>query len=986
MRRGRLRRAARLAGALALFAVSSALMTGANFSAATESDGNNFAAAPDWVAPFVTMTDPGANLGGNVTLAATAGDTGSGVASVTMQISPAGADTWSTACTATSSPWSCSFDAGSVPEGYYDFRAVATDNGANSATSATVANRRIDNTAPTGVTMAAPATLLQGSVGFSGDATDAQSGMASLRFQYRLAGATDWSDACSDSVSPYSCSFNTATIADGLYDLRSLATDNAGNTAGSTVYTGRRVDNNAPTIVLNDPGPALAGTVELTTTASDGTGAGITSVVIQRSPAGTNTWTTICTDLTADYSCSLNTTTLPNGQYDFRAVATDGAGFTTTSAIIANRWVDNTVPATATTTDPGANLRGTISLGGTATDAHSGIRDIVIQRSTAGTNNWIAVCTDTTSPYSCSLDTTTLADGLYDFRAVATDYAGNVRNAAKAGNKRIDNTAPVSTMTDPGAFLRATVTLGATPTDTGGSGIASATIQRSIAGANTWTDVCTDFSTPYTCSLDTTTLSEGLYDFRVTSSDVAGNTHTSSIVADRRVDNTAPIGVTMADPGSPLAGSVTFSGDGSDPASGMASLKFQYKLSSSGTWLDACSDTSSPYGCSFNLATIADGTYDFRSLATDNAGNITGSTPYTNRIVNNGGPTTAMTDPGAMRGTVALGATATDGNGVASVTIQRSPAGAGTWTDVCTDNVSAYSCSLDTTTLPDGQYDFRAVAVDSLGSSTTSAVVASRWIDNAVPSVTMTDPGAYMRATVSLASTSSDSHSGVASVLYQKSPAGTNTWTTACTGATTPFSCSFNTTTVANGSYDFRAIATDAAGNQTTSAVVASRTIDNTAPAAADIQTTNAGVVNRPDAGDTVVFTATEQLKPESILAGWNGSLLTGLSVRIVNNAGSDEVEVWSGATKFNLGLINTRGDFISAGYMEFTTSSVVQSGSTFTVTLGGTAVAVNGATWRAAPGAKALEWTPTALVTDLAGNPIATTRKIETGVNDADF
>ena len=172
-------------------------------------------------------------------------------------------------------------------------------------------------------------------------------------------------------------------------------------------------------------------------------------------------------------------------------------------------------------------------------------------------------------------------------------------------------------MTDPGAYLRGTITLGATATDTGGSGVTSVTIQRSPAGAGSWTDVCTDTTSAYSCSLNTTTLSDGLYDFRATTVDNAGNSNSWSVVANRRVDNTAPTGVTMTDPGSPLAATLTLSGDGTDSGSGMASLKFQYKLTSNSTWLDACTDPGSPYSCSFNSASVATAaTTSARSLPT----------------------------------------------------------------------------------------------------------------------------------------------------------------------------------------------------------------------------------------------------------------------------------------------------------------------------------------------------------------------------------
>ena len=72
----------------------------------------------------------------------------------------------------------------------------------------------------------------------------------------------------------------------------------------------------------------------------------------------------------------------------------------------ANRRIDNVVP-TVSITDPGANIRGTISLDATASDG-GGILNVKIQRSPAGLNVWTDICTDTTSPYSCSTDTSDL--------------------------------------------------------------------------------------------------------------------------------------------------------------------------------------------------------------------------------------------------------------------------------------------------------------------------------------------------------------------------------------------------------------------------------------------------------------------------------------------------------------------------------------------------------------------------------------------------
>ena len=73
--------------------------------------------------------------------------------------------------------------------------------------------------------------------------------MAALRFEYRLNGSTGaWATACTDTVTPFTtCNWNTTAVANGSYDLRSVAVDGAGNERASTAVTARIVDNTSPT-------------------------------------------------------------------------------------------------------------------------------------------------------------------------------------------------------------------------------------------------------------------------------------------------------------------------------------------------------------------------------------------------------------------------------------------------------------------------------------------------------------------------------------------------------------------------------------------------------------------------------------------------------------------------------------------------------------------------------------------------------------------
>ena len=59
----------------------------------------------------------------------------------------------------------------------------------------------------------------------------------------------------------------------------------------------------------------------------------------------------------------------------------------------------------------------------------------------------------------------------------------------------IDTVPPAATMDDPGAYLRGTVALSANATDTGGTGVASVTFERSPAGTSTWSSIPASWDT-----------------------------------------------------------------------------------------------------------------------------------------------------------------------------------------------------------------------------------------------------------------------------------------------------------------------------------------------------------------------------------------------------------------------------------------------------------------------------------------------------------
>ena len=386
---------------------------------------------------------------------------------------------------------------------------------------------------PPAVSLTHPGSPVKDTVTLSATASDGETGVKDVVFQvYSATGG--WTTLCTVTAAPYTCAWNTKTVADGSYSLRATATDNAGYSTTSAVVTTSVI--NTFTVVLSDPGDVVRGTVQLTTTLHN-QGSSTYTVTVEYAPAGTTTWkalTSACTNLSSPYTCSWNTTGLASGDYDLRAKAVSGST-TTYSAVVSDVMVDNTLP-TVTMVDPGSPLSGTRTFAATATDAHSGVAQVVIQYALKGTSSWQALCTVTVEPYSCRVATTTLADGTYSFRAVATDVAGNSTTSAEVTNRVVDNTVSAVSLEDPGAYLSGTVTLVANATST--AGVSSVRIQRASNGTTTWTDVCTVTTSPYQCAWDTTTVADGLYDLRAVLVDGTGATTISTVVTARRVDNT----------------------------------------------------------------------------------------------------------------------------------------------------------------------------------------------------------------------------------------------------------------------------------------------------------------------------------------------------------------------------------------------------------------------------------------------------------------
>ena len=124
------------------------------------------------------------------------------------------------------------------------------------------------------------------------------------------------------------------------------------------------------------------------------------------------------------------------------------------------------------------------------------------ERRAAGGGGWVTIASDTTTPWGTSLDTTTLTDGLYDFRVIATDATGHSGTSPIRANVHIDNTAPAGSLTGPanGATVGGTsVALSGSYSDAG-SGVASVRYELRPTGGGSWTTIATATGTPFSAT------------------------------------------------------------------------------------------------------------------------------------------------------------------------------------------------------------------------------------------------------------------------------------------------------------------------------------------------------------------------------------------------------------------------------------------------------------------------------------------------------
>jgi len=531
----------------------------------------------------------------------------------------------------------------------------------------------------------------------------------------------------------------------------------------------------------------------------------------------------------------------PATTYDYTVRAEDAAG--NRSPASAPRRADtlplpDTMPPTITLLTPhaGDELSGPITLTGNALD------DVGVIGVQFHLDGQPLGPQDPSSPYAVSWDTTSVADGSYTLTATARDAAGNTTTSAPR-SVTVANT-PALPPPDPsdGPLLFEDFSAGTFPgwnvvDDASGSSSWSAvsgtlTQTSNIYGGSTRRNGLPKPGTyaVYAAGLGWTDY-QATFTLRSDDNDAVGvmfryqdGANYYRFSWDKQRDYRRLVKV--------VNGTWTLLAEDSVPYVQAQTYYVTVKAQGSSleVWIDGSLIFTVP-DSSFSSGSVALYSWANKDSAFDDiqVNGLGGTAPPSDQMA----PTVQLTAPAAgtaVTGSISLTATASDNVGVVGVQFHVNGQAIGV-----EDTTAGYAVIWDTTTVSDGSYTLTATARDAAGNSTSSAprsVIVNNApapspppADKMAPTVQLTSPaaGTTVTGSITLTATASD-NVGVEGVQFYVNgqPLGPE-------DPSSPYAFSWDTTTVADGSYSLTATARDAAGNTTSSAPVIV-TVSNNAP------------------------------------------------------------------------------------------------------------------------------------------------------------
>ncbi|HHA1517280.1 TPA: BapA/Bap/LapF family large adhesin [Enterobacter bugandensis] len=704
------------------------------------------------------------------------------------------------------------------------------------------------------------------------DATPTLSGTADANSIVTIFdGATQIAVVTADGTGAWSFTPETALV-EGPHAFTVQATDPQGNLSLVSAPWSVVVDLTAPTVPTLDtvsdnvPGGVTGNltsgqaTNDNTPTIS-GTGQAGSTIYIMNN--GTQLGTTTV-DGNGNWSFT-PTTPLDDGSYSLRAYATDAAGNASANSSVFAFTVDTAgpgVPVVTSVIDDVAPITGTLTSGNSTNDARptfNGTGDVGSTVHVIVDGNEIGTAVVNAQGSWTFTPGTDLIDGPHAITFNATDAAGNVGTATAPFNLTVDTGVPsapvISAAADNVGSIQTPLTSGQSTDDTtptlSGTATANATVTIYENGQPVGTALAD--GTGAWSFTPSTPLAAGSHTWTATVTDAAGNISPASPGFTLVVDSTAPtapvISQALDDVGSitvPITSGQTT--DDTVPRLVGTSEPFATVNIYEGTTLvgTGTADGSGSWSILLNT-TLTEGAHSFTAQATDAAGNTSASSASFSLTIDTTPPalpvlTSILDDVGNAATPVANGGITNDaqptlsGTAEAGSTVKIFDNGVQIGSVIATGGAWSYTPSP---ALGNGPHTLTFTATDATGNASAptagytinvdtlapAAPVISSVIDDVgsvIGPVTGTNPTNDTRPTLSGTAEANATvriYDGI-TLVGTVTADGNGNWTLP------------ETTTLTQGTHNFTATATDAAGNTSPASAVTTIIVDLTAPTA----------------------------------------------------------------------------------------------------------------------------------------------------------
>ena len=337
-----------------------------------------------------------------------------------------------------------------LADGKYNVTVSATDTLGNTGTDATTNELTIDATAP--VVAVSPLTTNDSTPKLTGTVDD-PTAIVKVTVNGTTYTATNNGDGT------WTLPDNTITpgLANGTYDVTTVATDALGNASTDPTNKELTINVAAPVVTIaplktSDSTPKLTGTIDNPTASIVLT---INGVNYTATNNGDGTWTLPDNTIT---------TPLKDGTYDVQVTATDTLGNKGTDATTNELTIDQTPPVVAVTSLTTADT--TPQITGTVDDPTAAVTVTINGTAYTAINNG-----DGTWTLPDNTITTPLANGTYDIKVAATDPLGNLGTDKTTNELTISPNTPPVVEPSSNPITRGTATLigGLIGKDPGGS-------------------------------------------------------------------------------------------------------------------------------------------------------------------------------------------------------------------------------------------------------------------------------------------------------------------------------------------------------------------------------------------------------------------------------------------------------------------------------------------------------------------------------------